>query len=592
MNAGTYPLWQQLALTSSLPDEALPTVIEALCTTSQAVYGVDNRGEGSRKEAFAAALPALLPRVNEPGLRRRLLEQAEDEQLAELAGQGVVTAADVPVILRTRRPTPGLVIGLARHPSQVDDAIRLLGHFHDTDLERVVDDWNPHRHRFDAEPFLPVPPALFDAVLEHALTPLVRLLDNPGRHEGWKISEHPGLGLPHEFGEGAPWRILSACPDRWHELVQHPVLGSAVQHLLLDNAEVEARRTPMISRGDSLTYSTQDALAERLEPVPALDEGLLRACLPALCLPEMAGLPKPSISARHRLRHIAKRVRYNPRLLDLAAEQLHEAADECVRRGRLLTPPRQSKDDVRNKSVAVVEDLAQLSSNPTHLAKACALLTTLERPTVVSTPPSPRLARITEGTDLDSPIRLLERSYQHRRVAALRALAGNPQTPRTAVTETLPALHPLELAWLCHQDDAPGWLHAAAAALAPVDDTTTVLRLLTDDELDAHPDPAAVLQSWLDAPETDGFWTHRDVYRAVVESRHHTLHLLRQVPADQVLAEPGLALPHLLTRCGTHPEHWNSLLKALGYGPQDEKITFGELLDSLRGPVPASTHTV
>ncbi|MFF7600848.1 hypothetical protein [Streptomyces mirabilis] len=46
-------------------------------------------------------------------------------------------------------------------------------------------------------------------------------------------------------------------------------------------------------------------------------------------------------------------------------------------------------------------------------------------------------------------------SYQHWRVAALTALAGNPHTPRTAVTETLPALHPLELAWICHQDDAP-----------------------------------------------------------------------------------------------------------------------------------------
>ncbi|MFF4763130.1 hypothetical protein [Streptomyces sp. NPDC001292] len=58
MIAGTYPLVQQLAVTEELPDEALPAVIEALCTTSRAFYGVDNRGEEGRKEAFAAALPA------------------------------------------------------------------------------------------------------------------------------------------------------------------------------------------------------------------------------------------------------------------------------------------------------------------------------------------------------------------------------------------------------------------------------------------------------------------------------------------------------------------------------------------------------
>ncbi|MGW1506978.1 hypothetical protein ACWCQW_52825 [Streptomyces mirabilis] len=162
VNAGTYPLWQQLAVTEGLPDEALPTVIEALCTTSRAFYGIDNRGEERRKKAFAAT---LLPRATDPALRRRLLEQADDKQLADLADQGLVTAADLTVILRTHRPAPGLVIGLARHPSQIDTAISLLPHLHDTDLERVVDDWNPNRHRFDAEPYPPVPPALFDAVL-------------------------------------------------------------------------------------------------------------------------------------------------------------------------------------------------------------------------------------------------------------------------------------------------------------------------------------------------------------------------------------------------------------------------------------------
>ncbi|MBC2907696.1 hypothetical protein [Streptomyces cupreus] len=588
VNAGTYPLWQQLAVTDGLPDEALPTVIEALCATSRAFYGVDNRGEEWRKKAFADALPSLLQRATNPALRQPLLQQADDKQLADLAEQGVVTAADLPAILSTHRPTPDLVIGLARHPGQVDDAIGLLCHFHATDLERVVSGWNPNLYRSDAEPFPPMPSTLLDAVLEYALTPLARLLRTPGQHEGWEITQHPDLGLPHEFGEGAPWSILATCPERWPALVEHPTLGTAVQHLLLDHAEAEARRTRLTDSGSGyLAHDVQEASAEQPAPGPALAPALLRACLPALCLPEIAGLPKPSVSARHRLNRIANRVRYNPGLMDIAAEQLHAAADECVRRGRLLTPPRKPKDDPRQKTVMVAEDLALLSASPTHLAKACALLATLEQPTVVSTPPSPSLSRITEGTDLLRPVRLLERNYQHRRVAALTALASNPHTPRTAVTETLPALHPLELAWICHQSDVPDWLHTAAANLAPADDNEAVLRLLTDDELDRHPDPGAVLQSWLDAPETESLWTHREVYRAVLNSRHHTLHHLRQLPAADVLGEPGLALPHLLAQCGNQPERWNALLKALDYRPRDEKITFGELLDSIQAPSPA-----
>lgn len=594
VNDRTYPLWQHLAVAEGLPDEALPMVIEALCMPSRAPYGLDSRGEERRKAALADALPALLQRATAPALRRQVLEQTDDKQLADLAEQGVVTVADLPMILRTHRPTPGLIIGLARHPGQVDDAIGLLEQLHETDLERVVDDWNPYRHSFDPQPFPPVPPALFDAVLQHALTPLARLLDNPGRDEGWEMSMRSDMGLPLEFGEGAPWRILATCPERWPALVGHPTFGTAVQHLLLDHAELEARRTRTLeSAGDCFTRGTEVA-PERPEPGPALDPDLLRACRPALCLPEMASLPKPSLTARHRLHRIAERARYNPGVFDIAAGQLHAAADECVRRGRLLSPPRNPKDDFSTKSVTVAEDLARLSANSSHLARACALLATLEQPTVVSAPPSPGLARITEGTDLLNPVRLLERNYQHRRVAALTALAGNPHTSRTAVTEALPGLHPLELAWLCHQNNVPDWMRTAASALAPADHNEAVLRLLTDDELDRHPDPGAVLQSWLDSPETEGLWTYREVYRAVLDSRHHTLQHLRQLPADEVLTrtEPHVALPHLLAQCGTQPERWNALLKVLDYDSRDEKVTFGQLLDSIQIQTPATATEV
>jgi hypothetical protein len=206
----------------------------------------------------------------------------------------------------------------------------------------------------------------------------------------------------------------------------------------------------------------------------------------------------------------------------------------------------------------------------------------------VATPPSPRLAHISTGGDPVSPVRLLEHHYQHHRIRALVALAGNPHTPQTAVTDVLQALHPLELTWIGHQDHAPGWLRTAATALAPADEDNAVLRLFTDDELDRHHDPAAVLQSWLDAPEADGTWSRSDVYRAVLNSRHHTLEHLRQLPADKVLThnDGSLVLPVLLALCGTAPEPWNALLKALDYG-YDEKITFGELLDSLQ-PQPSA----
>ncbi|MFF8931519.1 hypothetical protein ACF1AO_30110 [Streptomyces longwoodensis] len=107
----------------------------------------------------------------------------------------------------------------------------------DTDLKDVVTNWDRNRllYRPDAEPAPAIPPALFDAVLEHALTPLARLLKDP-QHEEWQSAQRADLGLPNKFGEGAPWRILATCPDHWHELVEHPTLGTAVQRLLLDQA--------------------------------------------------------------------------------------------------------------------------------------------------------------------------------------------------------------------------------------------------------------------------------------------------------------------------------------------------------------------
>ncbi|MEV5886620.1 hypothetical protein AB0L74_28655 [Streptomyces sp. NPDC052020] len=92
-------------------------------------------------------------------------------------------------------------------------------------------------------------------------------------------------------------------------------------------------------------------------------------------------------------------------------------------------PPRKPEDD-RDTTITAAEDLARLSATPPHLARARALL---------ATRPGPRLSRVTEGTegtDLDSPVGLVKRHYQHRRVAALLAPVGNPHTLRAAVTSS------------------------------------------------------------------------------------------------------------------------------------------------------------
>ncbi|MET9498155.1 hypothetical protein [Streptomyces sp. NPDC006552] len=107
-----------------------------------------------------------------------------------------------------------------------------------------------------------------------------------------------------------------------------------------------------------------------------------------------------------------------------------------------------------------------------------------------------------------------------------------------------------------------------------------------------HPDPAAVLHSWLDSPATGEVLSRSEVYRAVVKSRYRTLEHLRQIPAYEVLAnhEPDVALKILLDRCGRNTGRWETLATAITFDYDDEEITFGELLDSL-DPTPAEAQT-
>ncbi|WP_241827009.1 hypothetical protein [Streptomyces graminilatus] len=580
-------------MSEDLPKEALKTVIGALCAPATNRDGFDAKADRWREEALKAALPALLARTPAKRLRGQLLVHADEKTLAALAADGTVTTADVPAILRHRRVWAGLISALARHPDQLEAAIALLPRLPEHEVEHVVRDWDPDRYTRTkgAAPVPPVPPELFDAVLEACLTPLAAYLLHPEPEEGWEAVSAFSKDWSLELGGRAGWAMLARCPQRWPQLTAHPVLGAAVQHLLLDQAETQTLEDAQLRAADP------DSEELPADPAPALSEELLLACLPALCLPELADLPNPQVTARRTLHHLAHRVHNNPRLTALATDQLHTATNALVTCGQLLTwsDKQEGDHEFDSRVLRLAEDLALLSANPDHLAGACAHLAQLDPPAVVSPTPSRTLIRVLDNADPDHdrPARLLERHSEHRRVQALATLAANPHTPHTAVADVLNGLHPAELAWIAEKTGGPDWFLAAAAAVpAPEDEDDGVLRLLDDAELGKHPDPAAVLQTWLDSPATGEYLSRSEVYRAVVKSRYHTLEHLRQIPADEVLArhEPEVALTILLDHCGRSTRRWEALAAAMTFGYDDEKITFGQLLDSL-DPTPAEAQT-
>ncbi|MFJ9633983.1 hypothetical protein ACIRU8_40460 [Streptomyces sp. NPDC101175] len=138
-------------------------------------------------------------------------------------------------------------------------------------------------------------------------------------------------------------------------------------------------------------------------PAPALSEDLLRACFPALCLPELADLPKPQVTAHRTLHRIANRIHTNPRLDSLAADRLHAAFDVLVARGQLLGPEEKEPNDYEFDSHVrrLAQDLALLSNNPGHLAGACVQLARLHQQAVVSLTPSRTLIRVLDNVDPD-----------------------------------------------------------------------------------------------------------------------------------------------------------------------------------------------
>ncbi|MFF4475366.1 hypothetical protein ACFYZ3_38170 [Streptomyces sp. NPDC001599] len=436
-------------------------------------------------------------------------------------------------------------------------------------MEQVVRSWDPDRYtRTEADaPAPPVPPELFDAVPEACLTPLAAYLLHPEPEEGWEAVSDFSKDWSLDLAGHSGWAMLARCPERWSELATHPTLGAAVQHLLLDHAETQALK-------DSRLRATDPDGAELpADPAPALSENLLRACLPALCLPELAGLPNPQVTARRTLHHIANRVRSNPRLADLAADQLHAAADALVTRGQLLTWSDRQEDDHEfdGRVLRLAEDPALLSTprpprrvlRPARQAGSAGRRLPHAEPDFDPRPrqyrPRPRPPGPAPGTPLRAPPR--PGSDRPRRQPAHPARSCRGRLGRAAPCRTGPDRREGRRPRLVQKADRPDWFLAAAAAIpVPEDEDDGVVRLVDDDELGKHPDPAAVLQSWLDSPATGEILSRSEVYRAVAKSRYRTLEHLRQIPADEVLAnhEPDVALTILLDRCGRSTDRWGT----------------------------------
>ena len=190
----------------------------------------------------------------------------------------------------------------------------------------------------------------------------------------------------------------------------------------------------------------------------------------------------------------------------------------------------------------------------------------------------------TVGSWRSTPKSDLPRHSEHRRVQALAALAASPHTPHAAVVDALNVLHPAELAWIAEKVEGPNWFLNAAAAVPAAENED-------DDQLAQHPDPAAVLQSLLDSPAAGEIFSRSGAYRAVLNSRHHTLEHLLQIPADKILShqEPEIAMKILLDQFGRSSGRWAALAAAMTF-EYDEEVTFGMLLDSLDG-APAQAQT-
>ncbi|MGW6206281.1 hypothetical protein ACWF9B_21890 [Streptomyces sp. NPDC055089] len=172
-----------------------------------------------------------------------------------------------------------------------------------------------------------------------------------------------------ELGGRSAWAMLAKWPEWWAELVAPPTLGAAAQHLLLDQADTQARED---ARTHAVGYLPGEAdPSEELsaaEPAPAVSEELL------LALPELAdlsnpGSDRPQDPAPHRLPGRQQPAPGRPRRRAAAIGRRHGGSPRPT-----AAPAREAAHgyefDGRVRRLA--EDLGLLSANPEHLAGACA----------------------------------------------------------------------------------------------------------------------------------------------------------------------------------------------------------------------------
>ncbi|MFI9723301.1 hypothetical protein ACIHFE_27220 [Streptomyces sp. NPDC052396] len=492
-----------------------------------------------RREALGKALVSLLPRAASPDLQARLIKASTRDEIITLIATGALPADGLPIVTAVHGVWPELIATLAGQSGQLANAVRLLASLDFARLGEVLTWW----HLTGSE----VPHPLAEAVCRRLLEPLTDEYPPPQTHLDWVQRLVYGHGDWLGTYDDTPWRILEAHPELWARLAVHSRFGRWVQHLLLERADTDL-----------------------------LDGALLSTCLPVAVCPELTGLPRPGLTARERLRRLAHRVRRHPRLLALVPHDIHAAAADCVTRGRLLRLPRKRAQDI----VAIAEDLAVVGAEPRHLTRAVALLAGLPRPVVVADLPSLRGTAWYTSAEEESH-RLLEHRDQHLRARALAHVAANPAVPSTVMTDALTSLHPAELTWIRRFPGTPVW-YAQVAAAMPVPEDQGVLRIVPDQELDAHPAPAVVLQSWLDTARSTNFWVRERLYSAVLRSRHRTESLLRQLPARHILTmgPPEVTAGLVLAFCGSDPVRWAALAEALN-SPMGEARSFGEFLDRI-----------
>ncbi|MFD5125712.1 hypothetical protein [Streptomyces sp. NPDC058385] len=546
VNGTEYRTWKNLALRDDVPPAAFPALVAGLIP-SQEDAPLDTTDW--QHAVFQKALPHLLARIDDQGLRDQLLAAAGSTYVSEALRNGALPAGDLPGVVRRDGATPTLLAAMARHDQHRDAVLEAISGCALEGLPGI---------KIAAECYLTngnlpvVPEWLLDAVLERALhlvaAELEAFVSVPQRvasHPWWSPSQWPDFPIVA--------MLLEARPQRWLELARDAVVGQAVRHTLLDLVDTKA-----------------------------VSDDVLAACMPALDLPEWRELPSPAASQSRRLHAIAERVRQHPRLRAMAADVLNRAADECITRGRLLATNKSRQPD-QFKVVALAKDLALTTTNADCLALMCTRVSGLPRPIVMErryeygtddTPPSPRLLLSSDT-----------------RAGAVTELARNPHLELEQFTGLLEHLHPVEVDWLlAHGEELPDHIVEAAADYQAMHFDREIVRILSDDELDDLPDPQSVMQNWLDLLNGHRGAFNYQVEYTVLKSRHRTEHLLRQLPSDIVLScyEQEVAQEAVLRLCASDPERWQTMMQWLTTQP-DSSETWGQFLDRFEREVSSAS---